>query len=97
MTNLVRKNDANTRYSLYPRKARAQRTGKSSAFSKVQSISIGTLSVIENANDMPEFNLIKLDDKPIEKLVKVISKGIGVLFKPRPFERKPRRMHNILD
>ncbi len=32
---------------------------------------------------MAEFNLIKLNGKPIEKLIEVISNGIGTLYKPR--------------
>lgn len=32
---------------------------------------------------MPEFNLIKLEGKPFEKLIDVISQGIGTLYKPR--------------
>lgn len=31
---------------------------------------------------MPEFNLIKLEGKPLEKLIEVISNGIGTLYKP---------------
>jgi uncharacterized repeat protein (TIGR03899 family) len=37
---------------------------------------------------MPEVNLIKLDGKPLEKLVEVISKGIGVLYKPRAIRKE---------
>ncbi len=37
---------------------------------------------------MPEFNLIKLEGKPIEKLIEVISKGIGTLYKPRSIRKE---------
>jgi uncharacterized repeat protein (TIGR03899 family) len=37
---------------------------------------------------MPEFNLIKLEGKPIEKLIDVISKGIGTLYKPRSMRKE---------
>src|SRR5690554_2188339 len=37
---------------------------------------------------MPEFNLIKLEGKPIEKLIEVISNGIGTLYKPRSIRKK---------
>lgn len=32
---------------------------------------------------MPEINLIKLEGKPFEKLIDVISKGIGTLYRPK--------------
>ncbi len=37
---------------------------------------------------MPEINLIKLEGKPFEKLIDVISKGIGTLYKPRAIRKK---------
>lgn len=37
---------------------------------------------------MPEINLIKLDGKPLEKLVEVISNGIGTLYKPRAIRKE---------
>lgn len=37
---------------------------------------------------MPEFNLIKLEGKPLEKLIEVISKGIGTLYKPRAIRKE---------
>lgn len=37
---------------------------------------------------MPEFNLIKLDGKPFEKLISVISKGIGTIYKPRAIRKE---------
>lgn len=37
---------------------------------------------------MPEFNLIKLEGKPIEKLIEVISNGIGTLYKPRSIRKE---------
>lgn len=36
---------------------------------------------------MPEINLIKLEGKPFEKLIDVISKGIGTLYKPRSIRK----------
>jgi uncharacterized repeat protein (TIGR03899 family) len=32
---------------------------------------------------MVEINLIKIDGKPLEKLIDVISKGVGIIYKPR--------------
>ena len=37
---------------------------------------------------MPEINLIKLEGKPFEKLIEVISKGIGTLYKPRAIRKE---------
>jgi len=37
---------------------------------------------------MPEFNLIKLEGKPLEKLIEVISNGIGTLYKPRSIRKE---------
>lgn len=37
---------------------------------------------------MPEINLIKLDGKPFEKLIEVISKGIGTLYRPRAIRKE---------
>ena len=37
---------------------------------------------------MPEINLIKFDGKPIEKLVEVISNGIGTIYKPRAIRKE---------
>ncbi|MGJ8760936.1 MAG: DUF2806 domain-containing protein [Polaribacter sp.] len=37
---------------------------------------------------MPEINLIKLEGKPLEKLIEVISNGIGVLYKPRAIRKE---------
>ncbi|SDS10146.1 TIGR03899 family protein [Polaribacter sp. KT25b] len=37
---------------------------------------------------MPEINLIKLEGKPFEKLIDVISKGIGTLYKPRAIRKE---------
>tara|TARA_B110000090_G_scaffold156635_1_gene172235 strand:- start:1038 stop:2036 length:999 start_codon:yes stop_codon:yes gene_type:complete len=37
---------------------------------------------------MAEINLIKLDGKPLEKLVKVISNGIGALYRPRSIRKE---------
>lgn len=37
---------------------------------------------------MPEINLIKLDGKPLEKLVEVISNGIGTLYRPRSIRKE---------
>jgi uncharacterized repeat protein (TIGR03899 family) len=37
---------------------------------------------------MAEINLIKLDGKPIEKLVEVISQGIGTIYKPRAIRKE---------
>ena len=36
---------------------------------------------------MPEINLIKIDGKPLEKLIDVISKGIGTLYRPRAIRK----------
>ncbi|PIB28125.1 hypothetical protein BFP78_15710 [Gaetbulibacter sp. 5U11] len=36
---------------------------------------------------MPEINLIKLDGKPFEKLIEVISNGIGTLYRPRSIRK----------
>ncbi|MCG2462962.1 DUF2806 domain-containing protein [Flavobacteriaceae bacterium F89] len=36
---------------------------------------------------MPEINLIKLDGKPLEKLIEVISNGIGTLYRPRSIRK----------
>lgn len=37
---------------------------------------------------MPEINLIKFEGKPLEKLIDVISKGIGTLYKPRAIRKE---------
>ncbi|WP_299782850.1 DUF2806 domain-containing protein [uncultured Formosa sp.] len=37
---------------------------------------------------MPEINLIKFEGKPFEKLIDVISKGIGTLYKPRAIRKE---------
>jgi len=37
---------------------------------------------------MPEINLIKLEGKPFEKLIEVISNGIGTLYKPRAIRKE---------
>ena len=37
---------------------------------------------------MAEINLIKLDGKPLEKLVEVISSGIGTLYRPRAIRKE---------
>lgn len=37
---------------------------------------------------MGEFNLIKFDGKPIEKLIDVVSKGIGTLYKPKAIRKE---------
>ena len=36
---------------------------------------------------MSNFNLINVDGKPLEKLLDVISKGVGVLYKPKEIRR----------
>lgn len=48
---------------------------------------IHKLALIKNRN-MPEFNLIKLEGKPLEKLIEVISNGIGTLYKPRSIRKE---------
>jgi uncharacterized repeat protein (TIGR03899 family) len=35
-----------------------------------------------------DFNLIKIDGKPLEKLIDVVSKGIGVLYEPRRIRKE---------
>ena len=37
---------------------------------------------------MAEFSLIKIDGKPLEKLIDVISKGIGTVYKPRAIKKE---------
>jgi uncharacterized repeat protein (TIGR03899 family) len=37
---------------------------------------------------MAEINLIKIDGKPLEKLIDVISKGIGTIYKPRAIRKE---------
>ncbi|WP_231465331.1 DUF2806 domain-containing protein [Pedobacter sp. Leaf132] len=37
---------------------------------------------------MPEFNLIKVDGKPLEKLIEVISSAIGTIYKPRAMRKE---------
>jgi hypothetical protein len=37
---------------------------------------------------MAEINLIKLEGKPIEKLIEVISQGIGTIYKPRAIKKE---------
>ncbi len=37
---------------------------------------------------MTEFSLIKIDGKPLEKLIEVISSGIGTVYKPRAIRKE---------
>jgi hypothetical protein len=37
---------------------------------------------------MSEFNLIKIDGKPLEKLIDVVSKGIGKIYAPRAIRKE---------
>lgn len=37
---------------------------------------------------MADFSLIKIDGKPLEKLIDVISKGIGTIYKPRAIKKE---------
>lgn len=37
---------------------------------------------------MAEFSLVKIDGKPLEKLIDVISKGIGTVYKPRAIKKE---------
>lgn len=37
---------------------------------------------------MAEINLIKIDGKPLEKLIDVISKGVGTIYKPRAIRKE---------
>lgn len=37
---------------------------------------------------MTEINLIKIDGKPLQKLIEVISNGIGTIYKPRAIKNK---------
>lgn len=37
---------------------------------------------------MAEFNLVKIDGKPLEKLIDVVSKGIGTIYKPRAIRKE---------
>lgn len=37
---------------------------------------------------MADFSLIKIDGKPLEKLIDVISKGIGTVYKPRAIKKE---------
>jgi DNA-dependent RNA polymerase auxiliary subunit epsilon len=37
---------------------------------------------------MGEFNLIKIEGKPLEKLIDVISKGVGTIYKPRAIRKE---------
>ncbi len=37
---------------------------------------------------MAELNLLKIDGKPLEKLIEVISNGIGTLYKPRAIRKE---------
>lgn len=37
---------------------------------------------------MPEINLIKFNGKPLEKLVEVISNGIGTFYRPRSIRKE---------
>ena len=37
---------------------------------------------------MAEINLIKIDGKPIQKLIEVISSGIGTIYKPRAIKKE---------
>jgi len=36
---------------------------------------------------MSEINLIKIDGKPLEKLIDVVSKGIGTIYRPRSIRK----------
>lgn len=37
---------------------------------------------------MPDLNVVKIEGKPIEKLIEVISKGIGTIYKPRAIRKE---------
>jgi uncharacterized repeat protein (TIGR03899 family) len=37
---------------------------------------------------MPDLNVFKIEGKPIEKLIEVISKGIGTIYKPRAIRKE---------
>ena len=37
---------------------------------------------------MAEINIIKIDGKPLEKLIDVISKGVGTIYKPRAIRKE---------
>ena len=37
---------------------------------------------------MPDINVVKVEGKPIEKLIDVISKGIGTIYKPRAIRKE---------
>ena len=37
---------------------------------------------------MADFSLIKIEGKPLEKLIEVISKGIGTIYKPRAIRKE---------
>ena len=45
----------------------------------------------KNNNIMPDLNVVKIEGKPIEKLIEVISKGIGTIYKPRAIRREAVR------
>ena len=36
---------------------------------------------------MEDFNIVKIDGKPIEKLIEVVSNAIGTLYEPRQLVR----------
>lgn len=37
---------------------------------------------------MPEINIVKIDGKPLEKLIETVSAGIGCLYKPRSIRKQ---------
>lgn len=37
---------------------------------------------------MPDVNVVKIEGKPIEKLIEVISKGIGTIYRPRAIRKE---------
>lgn len=39
---------------------------------------------------MEDFNIVKIDGKPIEKLIEVVSNAIGTLYEPRQLVRIAR-------
>ena len=43
---------------------------------------------------MGDLNIIKLDAKPLEKLIEVVSNGIGTIYRPQSgFEKMQRLKH----
>ena len=42
---------------------------------------------------MGDLNIIKLDAKPLEKLIEVVSNGIGTIYRPRAIEKMQRLKH----